>query len=314
MQRGMKDDPAMTTTRPCPLCGSDTPARIFSESNIDKKKIVANQFSYASRKFPDRMHHRLVICSACHLLYADSAFSLDGLTQAYGEAAFDSQEEARCASRTYGGFLPSIMRRLPDLDGALDIGTGDGSFLEELLARGFSTVAGVEPSRAPIAAAKDTIRPLIRNNVFRAEDFHERSLSLVTCFQVLEHVCDPLELFRSIHTLLKPGGAVFSICHDRNALSAKILGMKSPIYDIEHLQLFDKKCAELLLRKSGFFDTKVWPIFNRYPLHYWIKLFPLPIKIKHPLVSMLKKGGIGAIPIACPAGNLALIGYKRERL
>ncbi len=301
----------METTRFCPLCRCSQSFKVFAEANIDAQKIANDQYSYASRKFPDRMHHRLVICSGCNLLYVNSAFSQDTLTQAYVEAAFDSQEEARFASRTYGSFLTSLKRRIPDLDGALDIGTGDGAFLVELLAHGFSRVGGVEPSRAPIAAAKDAIRPLIKNSIFQASDFPQESFSLVSCFQVLEHVPDPLELFRNIHALLKPGGAVFAICHNRNALSAKILGMKSPIYDIEHLQIFSKKSAAFLLHKSGFVNIEVKPIFNCYPLHYWIKLFPLPLQFKRHLLSASKKVGIGYMPIAFPAGNLALIGTKR---
>ncbi len=38
-------------------------------------------------------------------------------------------------------------------DGALDIGTGDGAFLAELLRAGYTDVIGIEPSSAPIEAA-----------------------------------------------------------------------------------------------------------------------------------------------------------------
>src|SRR5947209_11259205 len=100
------------------------------------------------------MHHRLIVCDRCDLVYANPVPTLDSLSSAYNEAAFDSGEEAACAARTYGSYVPGIMAELPDRTGALDIGTGDGAFLEQLLKRGFRCVMGVEPSQAPIQSAK----------------------------------------------------------------------------------------------------------------------------------------------------------------
>jgi hypothetical protein len=64
------------------------------------------------------------------------------------------------------------------------------------------------------------------------------SLNLVTCFQTFEHLADPLAMCGDAFHLLKPGGAVLFVGHNRRAVSARILGRRSPIFDIEHLQLF----------------------------------------------------------------------------
>ena len=53
-------------------------------------------------------------------------------------------------------------------------------------AHSFAGVVGVEPSCAPIAAAREDVRPLLREGIFRVEDFVPESLSLVTCFQTLK--------------------------------------------------------------------------------------------------------------------------------
>ena len=42
--------------------------------------------------------------------------------------------------------------QLPDLRGAVDIGAGDGAFLERLRTAGFEETVGFEPSEAPLAA------------------------------------------------------------------------------------------------------------------------------------------------------------------
>jgi len=294
--------------RSCPVCGSSDDAKVFAQANYDPAKL--DEFAFASRKMPEYMHYRLIDCPKCDLLYATPIPEQGAIAEAYHEAAFDSAEEAHFASRTYGRFLPQIKARLRGLLGALDIGTGDGAFLEELLAAGFTQVGGVEPSVAPIKSAKAEIQPLIKHDIFRPQDYSDGSLSLVTCFQTLEHLHDPMEMCHNAHRVLKEGGAVFFIGHNRRAFSAKVLGTKSPIFDIEHLQLFSPKSARAMLEYAGFKDIKLKPIFNLYPLHYWLKLFPLPTSLKRSLIVWLKKLKIGYLPIPLPAGNIAIIGYK----
>jgi SAM-dependent methyltransferase len=294
--------------RPCPVCGSRDQSHVYAESTFDPSRLDA--FAFASRKFPEYMHHRLVRCPVCKLLYASPAPDPKGLETAYHEAAYDSSEEAGYAARTYGRLLNRILPNLPDKVGALDIGTGDGAFLTELLRAGFSEVSGVEPSAAPIAAARPEVRPLIRQGLFHAEDFRPNSLSLVTCFQTFEHLHDPRAMCAGVKSLLKPGGAAFFIGHNARALSAKLLGRKSPIFDIEHLQLFDPESARYMMTAEGFERVEVRPVVNRYPLHYWVKLFPIPRAMKRPTISALKAIRIGYLPIPLAAGNMAVIGYK----
>lgn len=294
--------------RACPTCGSSDETRVFAPATFDPAKL--DDFAFASRKLPEYMHHRLILCPTCALLYASPVPSVADLTDAYVAAAFDSGDEARFAARTYARLLRFVTARLPDRDGALDVGAGDGAFLEELIGGGFTRVAGVEPSAAPIAAARPEIRALIRHGMFQAENYPSAGLSLVTCFQTIEHLFDPLETCRAFCRLLKPGGAVMLVAHDRLALTARIMGRKSPIFDIEHLQLFTAESARRLLKAAGFSRIEIHPVVNRYPLHYWVKLFPLPNALKRPLVALLRMPALRSVSIPFPAGNLAAIGFR----
>ena len=223
--------PQMTLEpRACPICGTHDGGTEFAKANVNLDQL--DPFAFASRKLPEYMHFRLMECQNCDLIYSDPAPQPADLAQLYRDAAFDSGVEAHYASRTYGRFLPAIVRRLPDRATALDIGTGDGGFLQELLDAGFTRVAGIEPSTAPIQAAAPAIRPLIIQDIFRPDSFEPESLSLITCFQTIEHLADPLSFCRNAWQTLKPGGALFLIGHNRRALSAKVLGFKSPIFDI----------------------------------------------------------------------------------
>jgi SAM-dependent methyltransferase len=299
--------PSELFPRVCPLCGS-AEAREVAAANFDASHL--DSFAFASRKRPEYMHLRLVECVACDLLYSSPAPSRQALESAYHAAAFDASTESRYAAQTYGSFLPRIVRRLPSRDGALDIGTGDGAFLDELLKAGFDGVAGVEPSAAPIAAAPEAVRGLIRHAPFRPADFSAQQFRLVTCFQTMEHVFDPLQLCRDAHRITKDGGAFFIVCHNRRSVLARVLGRRSPIYDIEHLQLFSPRSVRVLLERAGFREVEVRPVVNRYPTGYWAKLLPAPTRIKDSLLGLLDKTGLGAVSLPAPVGNLAAIAWR----
>jgi SAM-dependent methyltransferase len=311
----VKVTPAATTGslgelsgRCCPNCGSSDDSRLFAEQRIDMDALDAHAF--ASRKRPEFMRMRLVDCPGCDLVYANPMPSPEALAQAYDEAAFDSAEEARYAARSYAEQLAGIAAGLPDRDGALDIGTGEGAFLAELLRLGFTNVAGVEPSSAPIAAAPPEIAKLIEHGVFTPEIRPPASLSLVTCFQTIEHVPDPAELVRGAAVLLKPGGVMAIVCHNRRAPLNRALGLRSPIVDIEHMQLFSPRSVGELLRRAGLRDVECRPIRNRYPVRYWARLAPLPERGQAIVSSALERSGIGRRPLTLPVGNLLAWGVR----
>lgn len=296
-------------SRACPVCGSDSQYRVFKEAAFDPSRW--DSFAFSSRKTPEYMHYRLLECGQCDVLYANPLPTRESLEAAYREAAFDSSEEARYASEAYAEFLPSILPNLSRRQAALDIGTGDGAFLEHVLRCGFERVVGVEPSRAPVEAARPDVRRLIRQCPFRPSDFEKESFSLVTCFQTLEHVYEPLALCQATFDLTHRGGAVLLVCHDRRALSARLLGTRSPIFDIEHLQLFSRESLAYALRQAGYAGVTTHTVVNRYPLSYWVKLLPLPPRAKVAALAGLKRSGLGRTPLRLSAGNFAAIGYKR---
>ena len=290
------------------MCGGSQESKVVVECNIDLAKT--GKYAFASRKTPEYMHPRMVECASCQLVYGNPVLPKGLISAAYKDAAFDSREESAYASRTYARVVSGPLARLERYNRALDIGAGDGTFIEQLLQLGFESVSGVEPSAAPLAAAKPEIRKMIRQDVFRRGDFEEGSFDLITCFQVMEHVWDPRQLMLDVFSLLRPGGMCMTVVHDVNALSARLLGSRSPIFDIEHLQLFSSRTIRALLQKAGFKNVAAEPIWNRYPSRYWLRLAPLPTGVKERVLSLLKLTRLGEVPCSLPAGNLAAFGWR----
>jgi SAM-dependent methyltransferase len=300
-----------TRVRDCPVCAAPAgAARVVREERFDAARVGG--FAFASRKSPELMHWRLVECRTCGVLFASPAPPPGLLADAYRDADYDSREEARYAGATYGTLVRRLVPRLPVDGGALDVGAGDGAFLEVLQAAGFMDVAGVEPSRAALHAADPRVRALIREGIFSARDFEPGSLRLVSCLQTIEHLPDPLAVLDDAHTLLRKGGALLVVCHDRTAPVNRLLGRRSPIYDVEHLQLFDPASLRGLLQRVGFTSIDIRPFANRYPLRYWMRLAPLPAGVKGRVISALDRVGLGALALTVPVGNLAAVGWKRS--
>jgi SAM-dependent methyltransferase len=299
------------TARSCPICGSTDDSDVFASQQLDVEAL--DQYAFASRKRPEHMRLRLVQCPRCDLVYASPMPSPAALERAYESAAFDSAIEARFAAATYIRALRQMLATLPDRDGALDIGTGEGAFLGELLDAGFSNVGGIEPSLEPIAAAEPRVAPLISQDVFHAGVRPAESLSLVTCFQTIEHVPDPMVLVRDAVKLLKPGGVLALVCHNRRSPVNRALGLRSPIVDVEHQQLFSPKSVRELLHGAALDNVSHIAIANTYPLRYWARLLPVPRRAGDLLENGLRRMRLADRAVRVRVGNMVATGARPQR-
>ncbi len=289
-------------SRFCSICNQDS-TELYLEGNFKQENL--NQFSFASRKEPEPFHLRLYLCKYCDLIYANPGLAQETTNQEYENAAFDSNIEAGYAAKTYAKYLTQKSA----INSALDIGTGGGEFLFELQKSGVKNLAGIEPSTSAISTAHSSVKPLIKQGFFNKGSYVSDQFDLISCFQTLEHIFDPLQLSRDANSLLKKDGRFFVVTHNFRGKVNEILADKSPIYDIEHLQLFSPKSLKIMLENAGFRDVKVFPIINTYPIFYWVKLFP-KVPAKKSLIEFLKKIKIGYLPIPLPIGNIAAIATK----
>lgn len=299
----------MPTERACPVCGlSGAAASVFLAENIDASRLSAS--SYASRKLPEYMSHRLLRCPGCALVYAPCPPAPEQLAAAYRQASYDSAQEAQDAADAYFTAIAPLLQKLPGRRSALEIGTGTAAFLEHLARAGFARVTGVEPSEAAIAAAPAHRRGWIRPGVFEHQDFAPESFDLVCCFMTLEHVADPAALLAAAWRLLRPGGAFVSVTHDYRSPVNRLLGKRSPIIDIEHLQLFCEKSLRTLFARAAYADVSARAFANRYAISYWLRLTPLPPGLKAGLSRWLDATALGRCKLSARVGNTLCLGFK----
>jgi len=296
-------------SRNCPVCDANPSAsQLFAKENIDEQKISG--LSFASRKPPELMSHHLVCCNHCDLVYAPTPPSVQELASAYHSADYDSSEEANDAASSYLRASLSVINKIPQLGSALEIGTGTGIFLELLEMAGFQKLVGVEPSQSAIDAAPVRTQAWIQHGIFEEKNFQPESFDFVCCFMTLEHVQDPMELTQSVLKLLKPGGAFVSVTHDYRSFVNKALGMRSPIIDIEHMQLFSKKSIQEMFVRAGYKNVSASSFVNSYSIQYWLRLSPLPKAMKSSISKLLSLLGLNKQHLSVNVGNTFTVGYK----
>lgn len=300
----------MGESRSCPVCKrSSESAKLFIKKNIDFAKLSG--FSFSSRKVPEYMNHRLVRCTNCDLVYADQPPEAGELANAYHVADYDSSEEANDAASSYIRAIQPTLLKLSGHQSALEIGTGTGIFLENLFCEGFTELVGVEPSTAAIAAAPEHRRLWIRQGVFEERDFSPDSFDLICCFMTMEHVHDPDVVARAAFRLLRPGGAFVTVTHDYRSMVNRLLGKRSPIIDIEHMQLFSKQSVQQLFVGAGYSEVTTKAFSNAYSLQYWLRIAPLPQVIKAAISRTMSSLRVGDIKLGVNVGNLITNGFKR---
>jgi 2-polyprenyl-3-methyl-5-hydroxy-6-metoxy-1,4-benzoquinol methylase len=108
--------------------------------------------------------------------------------------------------------IPRLLELLDDLDrdsSILEIGSNDGSFLDELRRHGFTRLLGVEPARDAVRAARDRgIETLGRYwDAALADELvaAHGTFDLVIARQVLEHVHDLDAFVTGLRAVLRPG-------------------------------------------------------------------------------------------------------------
>jgi SAM-dependent methyltransferase len=294
----------------CAICAAPEQSDEVYPANLDPSAFTAEVFS--ARRLPDQLHYRMVRCHRCGLVRSDPVLSPGALAELYKDSTFDYGEELDGLRVTYGAALDRLTSHLDARQGLLDVGCGSGFVLELARERGWSDVHGVEPSGDAIAKAAPGIRPLIVQDMMRAELFAQGSLSAVTLFQVLDHMPDPLGILSDCREILRPGGVILAFNHNVTALSARVLGEKSPIIDVEHTYLYSPETMRRLFVKAGFEVLSVSPVRNTYSISYLTHLLPLPRALKQSLLPRLRGTSIGRLQLTVPLGNLCLVGRRPQ--
>lgn len=133
----------------------------------------------------------------------------------------------------------------------LDVGCGDGTFLNFMRQRGWQ-VDGIDFDAQAIATARQKYDLTLRHGDLVAANLPESSFDAVTMSHVVEHLPDPVAMLAEIRRLLKPGGRLVMTTPNTAGLGhrkfgAHWFGIDAP----RHLHLFSASSLSEVARRSG---------------------------------------------------------------
>lgn len=280
----------------CALCEGKQQRKILFAATFKDSHL--SPLVYSARRKPDRVHYQISKCRRCGLLFSSPILPQMQIAKLYRESVCTYEEQIPYATKTYMALFERAISNLGNLR-TLEIGCGNGFFLKALIRRGYKSVFGVEPSKKMVAQAH-LLRKRIIADTFKRGQFPKNSFDIICTFHTLDHVVDIKTFMSEVFSLLRKGGVFLAVVHDVEGLSVKLLGERSPIFDIEHIYLFNKKTIALLCKKFGFVDISVHDVTNTYPLSYWWRVTGLPNVL----------GPFGRIPVTLKAGNIAVVARK----
>ncbi|MFO0931700.1 MAG: class I SAM-dependent methyltransferase [Planctomycetota bacterium] len=222
----------LAVPRRCPLCGGSA-------------RDVA-------LRHPDGV---LARCRGCGLVSVDPLPASDLALRQYDEAYFrgEGYRDYVAEERAFRGVFRRRLARLRAFGARgslLDVGAATGAFLAEAAAAGF-VAAGVEPSAWAAEVARGRGFDVVTGPV-EALDATRGPFDVVTSFDVVEHLVDPLAGVRTLVRHARPGGLVAVTVPDFGGWWARWSGARWPfVTPKEHLHYFTRRTLRVLFEAAG---------------------------------------------------------------
>jgi SAM-dependent methyltransferase len=202
----------------------------------------------------------LMRCPSCRTEFLEPPPNPTRLAEIYGRAYYepwDWEDEAvvkKMKARTfrralrYASFRPGA--RL------LDVGCARGEFAETATAMGLD-VTGIDVNSDAIARARQRVPEAVFHCAQLAPGTPPGVWDLVTMFDFIEHVDDPVETLRVAATALAPSGQILISTPRAGSLGHRLAGRWWPEYREEHLVLFSRKGLGISLARAGLGITAI---------------------------------------------------------
>ena len=252
---------------PCPLCKGTAREVIFTKKGFD-----------------------LVRCGSCNLAYLGKPPTPDELQKLYSfEAGYQSNfanatsSEVRFHTKAARLSYAALSQHRSG-GKLLDVGCSAGFFLKEAQAHGWET-HGLEysPDTAAVAARVPGLQ--IKSGTLEDAHYEAKSFDVVTLWDVIEHVPDPVGTMHQVHRILHDDGLVAISTPNIDGLFPQLSYRVAKRLDYwphpeppHHLLQFSGQTLGLLLARAGFeivaTETKCIPLSFSFDLKHLLRRSP----------------------------------------
>lgn len=190
----------------------------------------------------------LLRCSSCKLVFAGRIPTDQELIQHY--KGYGREDTLSDLTRQRYRELLSGWQNLRHSNNILDVGAGNGFFIQEAIESGWQGYATeYTPEAVTLCRAKGAAA---HQGDLDTAPFADGSFDIITAFEVLEHVRNPLELMRNVARLLRPNGMFYLTTPNFNSVSRHILGVQWHVIEYpEHLFYFTPATLRNMAKRAG---------------------------------------------------------------
>ncbi len=252
----------------CNLCGSRD-NKVLYPSTLPEGPTAEDIEHFRCTSSGYGKHYTIVKCRNCGLTYANPHRQASAILHNYEEVIDQLYlEEREGRVLTFRRNLHPLEELMPPDQGRrlLDVGCYIGVFLEIAQERGWEAW-GIEPSHWAVREATSRGLRVLEGTLDNAH-LAEESFDVITMWDVIEHLTDPMRELKESHYLLEKGGLICIHTINIESPLARLMGHRWPWLMEMHLHYFSPRTLGAMLRKAGFTVVKMVNQGRFLPLGY----------------------------------------------
>jgi 2-polyprenyl-3-methyl-5-hydroxy-6-metoxy-1,4-benzoquinol methylase len=210
--------------QPCTVCGMLINNRYLFEKNDDYSVVEKC---------------KIYQCSSCNIIYLGQYSKIfDNDLYSYYSKYNGKTKDQIYDPLTKQSYL-KVLELLDSYGGGkdiLDVGCGNGSFVDAAMEQGYN-IKGIELSQTAVNIAQEFGLP-VQNMDFFSSEIEDASFDVLSMFEVIEHLPEPIQFLKRAEHVVKRGGLIYLTTPNFNALDRKVFGDKWSVFGREHLTYF----------------------------------------------------------------------------
>lgn len=282
------DIDSLLVHHPCCYCGSDE-GRVIVRGN-DLLEDLPGTFQF-------------VECQKCGLLRQDPRLDWTDLADYYKPGYVchtpqiqDESGDFQEAIRALGPQKRvNLIKRYQPTGAWLDAGCGSGLILQAAQKQGHWQLSGVEPVHEMAKYTSEKLGVPVFAGTFEEYSVQDSTFDVITMWDVLEHLAEPIKAIEKVSRTLKPNGVFAFSSPNLSSLDRKIFAASWLGYDLpRHLYLFPDSLIRKVLSENGLTVTSRFCFTGSHGAWYLDLAYLAKNHPSKTLEKVLSKGPSGA--------------------